>query len=1235
MGQTIQDAGFDVSSGHVDDSGDLDSKLAVIGMAGRFPGAADVAQLWRNLADGVPGIREVTDAELAAAQVPPGLLADPRFVRRSAPVADLGDFDAAFFGFSPREAEITDPQHRLFLESCWKALEGAGYRPNQVPGKVGVFGGAGFSNYGVRHVAVRPDIMATVTMGQYAIGTLPDSLCTMVAYKLGLTGPVYTVQSACSTSLVAVHVAAQSLLTYECDTALAGGARIEEPLPEGYLYEEGGMASPDGMVRSLDNSAVGTVFGNAVAVVVLKRLADALRDNDHIHAVIRATAVCNDGDNRAGYFAPSMEGQSRVIGDALALAGVDPATIDYVECHATGTRLGDSIELAAVERAFAGPRTERCVLSSIKPDVGHLDRAAGVTSMIKAVLAVEHAVLPATRNFSEPNQALNGAMDRFEVLTADRPWAGRGRPRRAGVNSFGAGGTNVHVVLEQAPAVPADKPDPGPYVLTLSARTPTALATACDELRAYLASDAVAPEELADVAFTLQVSRTGFAYRMAVTVTDLADAIAALADPARARTVGPVRGKAPAQPPADPRAAAELWMAGAEIDWAALHARPRRRLPLPTYPFERKPYFLERVPSFLIGGGSGSAAPGLSGPPGRIPDPAGWFAHPAWRRAPLPPVDVADRVRELGPWWVLADDPLGFAAASRLAELGAAVTVIRPAGSGLASPPHGLPTAEAEPGSRGDFTRLLGELGRPRAVLHTWTLVAGDIVYPEPIAEGFTAAQHRGCYTMQALAGALAETGSGLVDLLVCTDGAVEVTGTDLTFPQHGTLLGLLPSIGQENGDITPRMVDIDVAGCAHAAGGTGALADLLLAELGADTTQPVALRGPDRWLRYYDQLHIDLPSADHRLIGEGATVLITGGLGDVGLVLAEHFAASRGCNLVLTCRTQLPSEETWPKWLEDPASAEDRTARHIRNIIRLRELGADVLAMTADSSDPAEMSKVLAAARERFGPLDAVVHGAGIPTGADYFGPVTALSRAACEAHFESKVGGLRVLADLLDPDEAPVRVTLSSISAVLGGLGHGVYAGANSGMDSLARVLGPTPAGRWLSTNWDTWLVGHTTKETLGATIREYSFDAAEGVDAFERCLSLFGRVGQIVVAAGPLDYRLAQWTEQPSALVSDEPGVRYPRPPLDEPFEEPVGSAEVDMAEIWGEVLCVDKVGANDNFYDLGGHSLAAVRMVPRMRARFGAFPIELMLTTQTVRGCTAALIELNATQGTEGE
>jgi acyl transferase domain-containing protein len=507
-----------------------ESAVALVGMAGRFPGAADPESLWRNLAAGAPGLREITDEELTRAGVGPGQRADPRYVRVGAPVDGIELFDAAAFGFTAQEAELTEPQHRLFLECTWEALEHAGYCPVDPDpgGQVGVFAGCAFPDYmldNVMHLAAEPGV------GQlFATGNERDSLTSLVSYKLGLRGPSLTVQTFCSTSLVAVHLACQSLLTYECDLALAGGACLPLPQPAGYLPAPGDIRSPDGRVRSLDAGANGTVMGSGVGVVALKRMADALADGDVIHAVILGSAVNNDGRDRAGYAAPGVDGQAAVVETALSVAGVKPETVGYVECHAVGTPLGDSIELAALSRVFHTVPVVPCVLSSVKPSIGHLDRASGVTSLIRAALNLRHGVLPGTAGFQTPNPVLAAAADRFTVLAEDRPWPVGPEPRRAGVSSFAVGGTNAHVVLEQAPPR-TPRTTPGPHLLTFSAGDQQALADLTERLRRHLAEHR--DEDLADVAYTLQISRGRFALRRAVVCQDYDDAVAALGDPGR------------------------------------------------------------------------------------------------------------------------------------------------------------------------------------------------------------------------------------------------------------------------------------------------------------------------------------------------------------------------------------------------------------------------------------------------------------------------------------------------------------------------------------------------------------------------------------------------------------------------------------------------------------------------------------------------------------------------------
>jgi acyl transferase domain-containing protein len=502
--------------------------IAIIGMAGRFPGAATLEEFWQNLRDGVDSISRFAETELERPAGMPDLRHLPGYVPARGVLEDVAGFDAAFFGFSAREAEITDPQHRLFLECAWEALERAGAIAEQER-VVGVFAGTSMSTY-LFNVYSQPAIIGALTPFQVMIANDKDHLTTRVSYKLNLRGPSVAVQTACSTSLVSVHLACQSLLSRECDIALAGGAAITVPQRSGYLYQEGGILSPDGRCRPFDDSAQGTVFSNGVGVVALKRLEDALADGDPICAVILGSAINNDGAQKIGYTAPSVDGQAAVIAEAQQLAGVEPETIGYVETHGTGTPLGDPIELAALTQAFGAAEPGSCAIGTVKSNIGHLDSAAGVAGLIKTVLALQHGLIPPSLHCETPNRRFDFARSPFVVSTTARPWPDTGGPRRAGVSSFGMGGTNAHVVLEQAPALAPSGPDRPWQVLPLSAKTPAALRSAAARLREHLAQSEA---KLADVAYTLQTARRSFEQRCAVVCRDRDDALAALADPAR------------------------------------------------------------------------------------------------------------------------------------------------------------------------------------------------------------------------------------------------------------------------------------------------------------------------------------------------------------------------------------------------------------------------------------------------------------------------------------------------------------------------------------------------------------------------------------------------------------------------------------------------------------------------------------------------------------------------------
>lgn len=508
------------------------TEIAVVGLALRVPGANNSDQYWDNLQHGREALTTYSDDELRQAGVSEAEINNPHYVKNGAPIENIALFDAGFFGFSPRDAAIMDPQHRHFLEVCWEALEHAGCDPSRYEGLVGVFGGSGHNAYLPYNLLSNPNLLDSV--GFFLLrhtGNDKDFLTTRVSYIFNLTGPSVNVQTACSTSLVAIHMAAQSLLSQECDLALAGGVTFDLPHRQGYMYKEGEIVSPDGHCRAFDAASNGTRFGSGVGVVALKRLEDALLDGDTVHAVIKGSAINNDGAGKVNYLAPSVDGQAKVIAEALALANVEADTIGFVEAHGTGTPIGDPIEVAALTTAFGNTAVKQfCALGSAKTNIGHLDTAAGVAGFIKAVLALKHQQIPPNVNYTAPNPRIEFQHTPFYVSGELRPFPQRnGQPRRAAVNSLGVGGTNAHVVLEESPAVEPSSDSRPWQLLTLSAKTPTALNKMSQRLADFLQNNPALP--LADIAYTLQQGRQAMAYRRTTAVDSHQTAITHLSQP--------------------------------------------------------------------------------------------------------------------------------------------------------------------------------------------------------------------------------------------------------------------------------------------------------------------------------------------------------------------------------------------------------------------------------------------------------------------------------------------------------------------------------------------------------------------------------------------------------------------------------------------------------------------------------------------------------------------------------
>lgn len=510
-------------------------EIAIVGMAGRFPQAKNIYEFWENLKAGVESISFFSDEELLADGDHPQMVNNPNYIKARGIVEDSDKFDAQFFNFFPKEAEMLDPQHRFFLECAWETLENAGYNPDLYPGLIGVFGGVSMNTYIMSYLNTRRDLVSSAEGYQLTIGSDKDFLSTKVSYKMNLRGPSVTVQTACSTSLTAIYLACQSLLSFQCDMALAGGTSITIPQKRGYYYQEGMILSPDGHCRAFDAKAGGTVSGSGTAIVLLKRLEDALADRDHIYAIIKGSACNNDGAQRVGYTAPGVDGQAHVISLAQAAAGVSPDSIGYIETHGTGTTLGDPIEISALTQVFREQtaRKQFCAVGSVKTNIGHLDAAAGAAGLIKTALALHHEQLPPSLHYEKPNPKIDFPNSPFFVNTQLRDWKSDANPRRACVSSFGIGGTNVHVVLEEAPVQPVSG-DSRPYhLLAVSARSANALQTQTRNFFEYLVTH---PEtNFADLTYTALAGRKHFNHRRFIVCENREDAVKVIEtqDPAR------------------------------------------------------------------------------------------------------------------------------------------------------------------------------------------------------------------------------------------------------------------------------------------------------------------------------------------------------------------------------------------------------------------------------------------------------------------------------------------------------------------------------------------------------------------------------------------------------------------------------------------------------------------------------------------------------------------------------
>jgi acyl transferase domain-containing protein/acyl carrier protein len=1515
-----------------------DTAIAIIGMSGRFPGANNIDQFWENLKKGVDALQHFSDEELRE-HVAPEILNDPNFVKAGYVLEDVDQFDANFFNIAHREAEYIDPQQRLFLECAWEALENSGYAPENVEDVIGVYASVAMSTYFL-NVAADFSLLNSPKAVDILLGNDKDYLATRVCYKLNLTGPGIVTQCACSSSLVATCMACQALVDYQLDVALVGGVNVDIPHKHGYLYQEGnGAISRDSRCRAFDAKASGIAPGNGLGVVVLKRLGEALEDGDTVYAVIRGFAVNNDGSSKVGFTAPSVKGQGEVIAEAISIAGVKPESISYVETHGTGTTFGDPIEITALTEGYEGGmlmKQGHCAIGSVKTNIGHLNTAAGVASIIKTALALNHKLLPPSLHFEEPNPEIDFEHSPFYVNTKLKHWENNGTPLRAGVSSFGLGGTNVHMILEEAPVVEPVVFDRPWHLLVLSARTETALNKVTERLLVYLKNN---PEtNLSNVAYTLQIGRKAFAHRKILVCRDRDDAISLLENSDSKRvlissdncqfgtksvvfmfpgagshyvnmgfdlyenesvyretvdqcadflkpilesdlrdvlypktngldedakgssepftglpalfvteyalaklwqswgiepaamighslgeyvaavlagvfsledalsivakrgelmeevpkggmlailspeeeikalmgerlSIGAVNGpslcmvsgpmedvdelqktlkkkkiayrrlsaeiaghssmvepiidrfrgfvsavklNAPKIPflsnvsgtwitdeeatdpnywashirntvrfsegleellrdsgnillevgpgrglntlarrhplsthehhilssmrdarQTDPdvavitRALGSLWLSGLKVDWskAIYPSEHCGRIPLPTYPFERQRYFIDRKQGLMTHERSAMLD--------KRPDITDWFYVPSWKRSlPHRTWRTGEPAEEKRSWLVFAD-PYGLGSAIVEHLRGDRQEVISVCiGDDFAR----LGDCEycINPGQQKDYDTLLQELLEteriPRIIAHLWNITPDDRLgrglqfYDEVQDLGYNSL----IYLMRAFMAS--NLTNNPMQLGVVSTNLQAVTGNEQLSPERSTVLGPCKVIPSEFPNVHCINVDVELkAGVA----GMSNLANWLIAEFASnpgsiqdDTV--IAYRGKHRWVQNVEPVRLETPVDGSLPLRQGGVYLITGGLGGVGYILAEHLARAYQAKLVLIGRSKLPEREEWEQWI-DAHDEQNELSRRLQKIIELERIGAEVLVVSADVGDMDQMRATYTQAIQRFGPLNGVIHAAGVAS----VGLIELQTLTGSGSNVGPKIRGTLILEELCKDSPLDFFMLCSSLISFGGMVGVVDYTSANIFIDTYANYSSMARDYHTVAVNWDHWSDVGTAPDLFKQAGEDIDIKPAEGTEAFNRVLST--HLSQVVVSTRDFPLLLQALRQKSSSFrevfeKAKLEEIAHPRPNLATPHVAPRNEVEQTIVEVWQEVLGIDDLGVNDPYFEIGGDSLHAMPIIARLLDIFHVdLPLRIIYSHDTVAKMAQFMVDKEGQEG----
>lgn len=1186
---------------------------AIIGMACYFPEADNLEEYWNNLSKGICSVKSYTDRELLDRGVDKNLLNHPDYVKTSPFFSRTRFFDASFFNVNPGEANIMDPQRRLFIENCWQALEDAGYVPEKYPGKIGVFGSTGIIFY-LNNLIDNPEIINTVGPLQLISANDKDGLPTQTSYLLNLTGPSININTSCSSALVAIHLARHSLIMGDSDMVLAGGSALIIPENVGYIYERGSITSNDGYCRAFDDAASGTIWGSGSGVVLLKRLSDAIADGDNIRAVIKGSAINNDGSNKVGYTAPSIEGQSEIIVQAYASSGISPESINFIEAHGTGTKIGDPIEVAALTKAFREYTNNKrfCGLGSVKTNFGHLGAAAGIASFIKVVLALENKQVPPSLHFIKGNRNIDFENSPFYVNTELRDMERKASPLRAGVSSLGVGGTNAHLILEEAPEeyVKSRTTRDKESIILLSARNSRQLEQMKDNLLKYMEKNDT--KSIVDIAYTLQKGRSDFKNKIAFKADSVAYAIDIL------------NGNQPEKVISEENFPGGIgnngnefdmklnkWFRGEAVDWESLYKDGKpRRVSLPAYPFEKDEYWIEpnRKNAITMKEEDDTLAH-------RNDNMQDWFYYSSWAQTSLPPAPKDDPYKPLKRLIFVDNFKFGRQLGDRLKDKGDKVIFVYP-GKKYEKKKDG--SYEINLDDPNSYQLLMKDLKdnelAPDSILHFFGINKSSQGNYISRLKSIFSFQKYGIFSFLHLIKAINKNNiTNKINLTAFAGNVYDIGDNEIVFPEKSAILSVMKVIQQEYPNFLNRVIEFNSNFLEHKD-----CHELMINELMSKNTDIVcAYRGKKRFVLNYHPVKLEGKTGQTSVFKKNGVYFVFGGLTGGMPLLYEYIIKQYRARLIILDDPYFIREKEWDKWLSEHNSNEINSLK-IKTVKKLKAMDAEYIDGIDVVYGRKKLEKKIKELENRLGPINGIIHAAGgyaagriapLSVSEDDLKHLSYYNLASISASFV-------VLNEIFKNRKLDFRYLWTSLSTVLAGSTFFSYCAADSILMNTALKANKSLAGTWTIFNWDSleseWfeeLIEENMAQVydiMKERISEGLITTKESAECLEMLSSAGTQFNPIIISCSDLLKRYNIWIKMEQIRNFDteyNKGIKKknlkPRPNLPTPYEAPISEMERMIVDVIEQVISIEKIGRKDNFFDLGVDSLVSIQFAAKIR------------------------------------